>query len=70
MDNRNNNNWNSEPMKAAPKSSEKTSFTHKVGDAIERVGEKLQDMGAEKAGKAVYRKGNEIEHSRDNKQQK
>lgn len=62
-----NKNINSRPMNATPNSSEKTSFKHKVGDAIERVGEKMQDMGAEKAGKAVYRKGNEIEHADDNK---
>ena len=38
---------------------------HKLGDAIERVGEKLTDMGASKIGKAVYNSGNKIEHSDD-----
>ena len=47
----------------------KTSIAHKVGDAIERVGEKLQQMGATKAGKAVYRAGDKIEHSQDKKNQ-
>ncbi len=56
-------NMNSMPSQSAGKSS----FTHKVGDAIERVGEKLQEMGATKAGKAVYRAGNKIEHSQDKK---
>lgn len=54
-------------IKASPKSSDRSSFTHKLGDAVERVGKKLQDMGAKKTGQAVYRAGNKLEHSRDNK---
>lgn len=46
---------------------DKESMTHKVGDAIERVGEKLQDMGAKKVGQAVYKAGNKIEHSGEDK---
>ena len=56
-----------QPIKNATQKSNKESLAHKVGDAIERVGEKLKDMGATKAGQAVYRAGNKIEHSRDNK---
>lgn len=52
---------------AEAKDSSDESFTHKVGDAIERAGEKLQDMGATKVGQAVYKAGNKIEHSQDNK---
>lgn len=39
------------------------SLIQKAGDAIERVGEKLKDMGAEKLGNAVYQAGNKLEHS-------
>lgn len=39
------------------------SLSHKAGDAIERVGEKLKDVGAEKLGNAVYKAGNKLEHS-------
>lgn len=42
-------------------------LTHKTGDAIERVGQKIQNAGAEKVGKAIYNAGDKIEHSRDNK---
>lgn len=48
------------------KKSEK-SITKKLGDKIERAGEKLKNMGATKLGNAVYRAGNKIEHSRDKK---
>ncbi len=45
----------------------RSSVTSKLGDKVERVGEKLKDMGADKLGNAVYNTGNKIEHSRDNK---
>ncbi len=38
-------------------------IAQKVGDVVERVGEKLKDMGAEKLGSAVYSAGNKLEHS-------
>jgi hypothetical protein len=38
------------------------SITHKVGDVVERVGEKLKEMGADKVGSAVYNAGNKLEH--------
>ena len=41
------------------------SIKHKLGDAIERVGEKLTDMGASKIGKQVYNAGNKLEHSEE-----
>lgn len=50
-----------------PMEPKKETVTHKVGDAIERAGEKLKDAGAEKLGNAVYRTGNKIEHSQDEK---
>ena len=34
----------------------------KAGDVIERVGEKLKDLGAEKLGNVVYQAGNKLEH--------
>ena len=43
----------------------KESRTHKLGDKIERVGEKLKEKGARKLGDSVYRTGNKIEHSED-----
>ena len=45
------------------KLSVKKSLKHKTGDVIERMGEKLKDMGAVKAGNAVYKAGNKLEHS-------
>ena len=41
------------------------SLKHKTGDAIERVGEKLKDMGAKKLGQKVYNAGNKLEHSEE-----
>ena len=52
--------------KLAQKPADK-SFSHKAGDAIERAGEKLKGMGAQKVGDAVYKTGNKIEHSEDRK---
>jgi hypothetical protein len=46
---------------------QKESFTHKVGDTIERVGRKISNAGAEKLGDAVYKAGDKIEHMRDKK---
>lgn len=50
-----------------PKAEKKESFTHKVGDAIERLGEKVSDAGAKKLGQKIYQTGNKIEHSQDAK---
>jgi len=46
---------------------DKQSLAHKVGDALERTGEKLTEAGAEKAGKKIYQTGNKLEHSQDDK---
>ena len=51
----------------AASNGKKDSFTHKVGDAVERLGEKVSDAGAEKAGAKIYKTGNKIEHSQDHK---
>lgn len=40
-------------------------MSHKVGDAIERVGEKVSDMGAQKIGNRITNAGDRIEHSED-----
>lgn len=37
----------------------------KIGDKIERVGEKISHAGAEKIGTAVSRAGDKLEHSAD-----
>lgn len=42
-------------------------IAHKAGDAIERVGQKVQDAGATKAGRAIYNAGDKLEHSADRK---
>jgi hypothetical protein len=42
-------------------------IAHKTGDIIERAGQKIQDAGATKAGRAIYNAGNKIEHSADRK---
>jgi hypothetical protein len=44
------------------------SVSHKVGDSIERLGEKIMNAGAKKVGRAIYNAGNKIEHMNDNKQ--
>ena len=56
-------------MDNSKKSDTKPSLTRRLGDKIERVGEKLKDMGATKTGNAVYKVGNKIEHSKDSKKQ-
>jgi hypothetical protein len=44
---------------------EKESFTKKLGDKIERVGEKISEKGAPGLGRSVRKLGDKIEHSRD-----
>lgn len=46
---------------------QKETVSHKVGDAIERVGDKVSNAGAEKIGNAIHRAGDKIEHSQDKK---
>jgi hypothetical protein len=43
------------------------SFTKKLGDKVERAGEKISDKGAPGLGKNVKNLGDKIEHSQDNK---
>ncbi|MGZ3723718.1 MAG: hypothetical protein ACXVA9_12335 [Bdellovibrionales bacterium] len=45
---------------------DKESFTHKVGDKVERFGEKVSGS-MPKTGKVIYDAGNKIEHMGDNK---
>lgn len=49
------------------KSTTKKSLTKRLGDKVERAGEKIRGMGATKLGNAVYRAGNKLEHSKDKK---
>lgn len=49
------------------KSSRKESISHKVGDKVERAGEKLKNAGAQTLGNAVYKAGNKLEHASDHK---
>lgn len=46
---------------------DKEKFTHKVGDKIERFGEKVSNSGMPKTGKVIYDAGNKIEHLNDDK---
>ena len=43
----------------------KESLSHKAGDKLERAGEKLTKAGFPKAGNAIYKTGNKLEHSND-----
>lgn len=43
------------------------SFTRKLGDKIERVGEKISEKGADGLGRTVRDLGDKIEHSGDRK---
>jgi hypothetical protein len=45
----------------------KEDVSHKIGDSIERLGEKITQAGAEKLGKTIYKAGNKIEHMNDDK---
>lgn len=48
-------------------SNPKESLSQKLGDKIERTGEKLQRSGAERLGKMVSDAGDKIEHMNDKK---
>lgn len=43
----------------------KEDLAHKAGDALERVGQKISNAGATKAGNAIYNAGDKLEHSQD-----
>jgi len=42
-------------------------LSKKVGDKLERVGQKISNSGAEKIGSFVSRMGDKLEHSSDDK---
>lgn len=42
-------------------------LSKKVGDKLERVGQKISNSGAEKIGSFVSRMGDKLEHSGDDK---
>lgn len=42
-------------------------LSKKVGDQIERAGQKISDAGATKVGSFISRMGDKLEHSRDSK---
>ena len=46
---------------------QKESVSHKVGDKIEKVGQKISNSGAQKLGKAISNAGDKIEHMNDKK---
>lgn len=41
-------------------------MTKKLGDKIERLGDKVSEAGAEKIGQKIHRAGDKLEHSEDN----
>jgi hypothetical protein len=45
--------------------SNKEKFSQKLGDAVERAGEKVSNMGAVKTGHRISNLGDRIEHSQD-----
>lgn len=45
----------------------KKSITAKLGDAVERVGEKISQAGAPTIGNAISNAGDKLEHAQDNK---
>ena len=45
----------------------KQTTSHKVGDKVERFGEKVSNAGAPKTGKVIYDAGNKMEHMGDKK---
>ncbi|UOF00197.1 hypothetical protein ACES2L_01070 [Bdellovibrio bacteriovorus] len=44
----------------------KSSFADKVGNALEKLGHKLSDMGAGKLGQKIHDAGDKMEKSHDN----
>lgn len=47
------------------KGSHRKGFNKKLGDAIERVGEKVSNAGATRIGGKIYNAGNKLEHKDD-----
>ncbi len=45
----------------------KKSMSHRLGDSIERVGQKITDKGAPRVGEAVRKVGDKVEHLSDKK---
>jgi hypothetical protein len=60
------NNYN-DPQKPKNPNVKDDSISHKVGDTIERLGEKIIKAGAPKIGKAIYNAGDKLEHRNENK---
>lgn len=58
---------NSNRPKVSNTHSKDEGVAHKVGDSLERLGEKVIKAGAPKLGKAIYNAGNKIEHMNDKK---
>ena len=47
----------------------KEPVSKKMGNKIERLGDKIANTGAEKIGNAVHKAGDKLEHSQDHKNQ-
>jgi hypothetical protein len=46
---------------------QKENLSRKVGDSIEKVGQKVSDMGATRLGDAISKGGDKVEHMSDEK---
>lgn len=56
-----------EPNKNEKMKSDKSSVTHRVGDAVEKFGEKVAEKGFTKTGEAIHKMGDKVEHLQDKK---
>lgn len=56
-----------EPNKQEKSKSDKSSVSYKVGDAVEKFGEKVADKGFKKTGDAIHKLGDKVEHLQDKK---
>lgn len=43
------------------------SLSHRIGDMIERIGERIQRSGSTKLGRRIYEFGNRLEHRDERK---
>lgn len=60
---------NYKPTEPEEKKENKPGIAHRVGDAIEKVGDKIEHKGFKKTGDAIEKLGDKIEHSQDDKEE-
>jgi|GEM_PF-2962433 len=47
------------------KETQKPGMAHRLGDAIEKIGDKVEHAGFKKVGDAIEKLGDKIEHAQD-----